>query len=109
MNEIVQGSLIVAGVLLLLVAGIGLLRLPDPLCRSHAVAKAVSLGISLILLGAWVKLGEAGAGMKLLLAILFQLATMPVASHLLARAAYEKNLPRWRERPMDEGTEQPRT
>jgi monovalent cation/proton antiporter MnhG/PhaG subunit len=58
------------------------------------VAKAVSLGISLILLGAWLVLGAEEAGLKLGLAIGFQLATIPVASHLLSRAAYRGGLAR---------------
>lgn len=96
MREVLIAVLMISGVLLMLVAAIGLSRLPDPLCRAHAVAKAVSLGIALILLGAWVALGTAGAGFKLILAIVFQLATIPVASHLLAQAALQLNLPRWR-------------
>lgn len=95
MAEVLTAGLMVSGVLLMLIAGIGLSRLPDPLCRAHAVAKAVSLGIALILLGAWVALGTAAAGLKLVLAIVFQLATIPVASHLLAQAALQLNLPRW--------------
>lgn len=101
MSEILAGCLMVAGTLLMVVAGVGVVRMPDALCRAHAVAKAVSLGISLILLGLWVRLGASTDGLKLALAIVFQLLTIPVASHLLARAVYLKNLPRWRERPVD--------
>ncbi len=94
MTEVAAGVAMLLGVALLVIASIGLLRLPDPLCRAHAVAKAVSLGISLILLGAWLVLGTEEAGLKLGLAIGFQLATIPVASHLLSRAAYRGGLAR---------------
>ena len=57
MSEILAGCLMVAGTLLMVVAGVGVVRMPDALCRAHAVAKAVSLGISLILLGLWARLG----------------------------------------------------
>ncbi len=100
-TEILCAVLMLAGTALMLVAGIGVLRLPDALCRGHAVAKAVSLGIALILLGLWARLEATESGLKLALAILFQLLTIPVASHLLARVVYDKNLPRWRERPVD--------
>jgi multicomponent Na+:H+ antiporter subunit G len=93
--------LVLAGVALMVVAGIGLLRLPDVLCRGHAIAKAVSLGIALILLGTWVRLAGEGVGVKLALAIVFQLSTIPVASHLISRAAYRSGTPLWRERPVD--------
>lgn len=109
MVEVMTGILLVAGVIMMLIAAVGLLRLPDPLCRAHAVAKAVSLGIALILMGTWVKLGDTGSGLKLALAILFQLGTIPVASHLLAQAAYHLEIPRWRQRPvarlMPDGTQ----
>ncbi len=101
MNEILAAGLMVSGTLLMVVAGVGVVRMPDALCRGHAVAKAVSLGISLILLGLWARLGANTDGLKLALAILFQLLTIPVAGHLLARAVYLKNLPRWKERPVD--------
>lgn len=101
MIDALSAMLMGAGVLLMVVAGVGVLRMPDALCRGHAVAKAVSLGIALILLGLWAKLGGTPEGLKLLLAILFQLLTLPVASHLLARTFYAKNLPRWRARPLD--------
>lgn len=100
MVDVMTGILLAAGVIMMLIAAVGLLRLPDPLCRAHAVAKAVSLGIALILLGTWVKLGDTGSGLKLALAILFQLGTIPVASHLLAQAAYHLEIPRWRQRPV---------
>jgi monovalent cation/proton antiporter MnhG/PhaG subunit len=72
-----------------------LLRLPDFLCRMHAVAKGTAFGISLILLAVAVRLGLDEAGLKVALAILFQLATIPVAGHLLTQIAWRKNLPRW--------------
>ncbi len=87
MSDVAVVLLMGAGVAWMLIAAVGLLRLPDALCRSHAVAKAVSLGIAMILLGAWVGLAPLGAGLKLGLAIVFQLATLPIASQLLARAA----------------------
>lgn len=93
MSEILVGVLMGAGTLLMMVAGIGVVRMPDALCRGHAVAKAVSLGIALILMGLWAHLGAKTDGLKLLLAIVFQLLTIPVASHLLARAVYQSGEP----------------
>lgn len=89
-------ALMLGGTAFILIAALGLLRFPDVLCRSHAVAKASTLGIFLVLLGLWLTLGVEAAGLKILLAIFFQVATIPVASHLVALLAREKNLPRWR-------------
>ena len=93
MSEILVAVLMGTGTFLMVVAGVGVLRMPDALCRGHAVAKAVSLGIALILMGLWAHLGAKTDGLKLFLAIVFQLLTIPVASHLLARAVYQSGEP----------------
>lgn len=102
MADFVTALLVVSGALLILAAAIGILRLPDVLCRSHAVAKAVTLGIFLLLLGLWVNLGAEEAGLKVFLAIFFQLVTIPLGSHLVGRLAFQKDIPRWRQRPTDD-------
>lgn len=107
MNEFLTTTLILSGALLMLTAAIGVVRLPDVLCRSHAVAKALTLGIFLMLLGLWVHLGEKQTALKILLAIFFQLVTIPVSSHLVGLLALKKNLPRWKARPINDHRTQP--
>jgi multicomponent Na+:H+ antiporter subunit G len=102
MTTFLTASLLLTGALLILVAAIGVVRLPDVLCRSHAVAKAMTLGIALMLLGLWLHLGEQQSMLKILLAIFFQLVTIPVSSHLLGLLALRQDLPRWKVRPMDD-------
>lgn len=87
-------GLMVAGAVVILIAMIGLLRFPDVFCRSHALGKGFTLGLTLLLLGFWMDPETQVSGLKILAAILFQFITLPVASHLLARLSYEKNLPR---------------
>lgn len=99
MIDFLASLLLVGGAVFILIAAIGLVRLPDVLCRSHAVAKAGTLGIFSMLLGLWLELGVAAAGLKVVLAILFQVATIPAASHLVSLLALQKNFPRWRETP----------
>jgi multicomponent Na+:H+ antiporter subunit G len=102
MNDFLTATLILTGALFILTAAIGVIRLPDVLCRSHAVAKALTLGMFLMLLGLWVHLGNSDAALKITLAIFFQVVTIPVASHLVGLLALQKNLPRWKERPVDD-------
>jgi multicomponent Na+:H+ antiporter subunit G len=102
MKEALVIVCLLLGVGLILTAALGLLRLPDLLCRAHAVAKASSLGIFLLLLGLWLHLGTEVSGFKVVLAIAFQVLTIPLASHLAGMLAHEQALPRWRERPMDD-------
>ncbi|MEM6886125.1 MAG: monovalent cation/H(+) antiporter subunit G [Verrucomicrobiota bacterium] len=100
-RPLLTSILLVVGTLWIFVACVGLLRLPDLLCRSHAMGKAMTLGITLVLLAVALQLGAEKAGLKVVLAILFQFLTIPVAGHLLSLLAYRKNVPRWRHRPMD--------
>ncbi len=79
---------LLAGALLTLAAGIGVLRFPDALGRMHAATKPQVLGVLLLLLGLALRLRTpADLGMIALVAV-FQLATAPVAAQMVGRAAY---------------------
>ncbi|MFC0006237.1 monovalent cation/H(+) antiporter subunit G [Micromonospora siamensis] len=79
---------LVAGALLSLAAGIGVLRFPDVLDRMHAATKPQVLGVLFLLLGLALRLRTpADLGMIALVGI-FQLATAPVAAQMIGRAAY---------------------
>lgn len=77
-----------SGAALCLLAGIGLLRLPDVLTRMHAATKPQALGLLLVLIGAGLRLRSAIDLGTLILVGLFQLLTSPVAAHMVGRAAY---------------------
>ena len=79
---------LIAGAALCLLAGIGLLRLPDVLTRMHAATKTQALGLLLVLAGAGLRLRSEGYVGALILVGLFQLLTVPVAAHMVGRAAY---------------------
>ncbi|MFC4021776.1 monovalent cation/H(+) antiporter subunit G [Micromonospora sp. GCM10011542] len=82
------GVCLVAGALLSLAAGVGVLRLPDVLARMHAATKPQVLGVLLLLIGVALRLrSPVDVGMIALVA-LFQLTTAPVAAQLIGRAAY---------------------
>ncbi|PWU51096.1 sodium:proton antiporter [Micromonospora globispora] len=79
---------LLAGALLGLAAGIGVLRFPDVLDRMHAATKPQVLGVLLLLLGLALRLRTpADLGMIALVGV-FQLATAPVAAQMVGRAAY---------------------
>lgn len=94
-REILIAILALGGALTILISMIGLVRLPDALCRAHALSKGMTLGISLLLCSLWLSLGTELAGFKIIAAILFQFLTIPVASHLLARVVVEQRYPRF--------------
>ncbi len=91
-----QGGLILAmlGCVVLLIAAAGLFRFTDAVSRQHAATKAGTLGLGMILAGAALHGSDWAWGGRVLtiLAILF--VTLPVASHMLARAAAKQQFNR---------------
>lgn len=81
-------ALIFGGILVLLIAAIGLLRLKDIYLQASAVGTAAGLGIAAIILGAlfldfsWLN------AVKAIVAIAAQLLTAAVGTMALARAGY---------------------
>lgn len=80
-------GLVAAGVLLLLVAAAGLFLLPDALARQHAATKSGTLALGLVLVGAAIYAGDAGWTWRVIAILALLIVTLPVASHMLARAA----------------------
>jgi multicomponent Na+:H+ antiporter subunit G len=79
--------LVGAGAALLVIAAWGVITLPDALSRQHAATKAGTLALVLVLLGAWFLVPTVEWAWRLGLILGFLMATLPIASHLLARAA----------------------
>jgi len=101
MRELLISLLLITGSGLFLLAALGLLRLPDPMCRSHGVAKGTCLGILLILLATGLALHGNGVSLLILATGIFQLLTTPISAHLIGRLAFRKNIPLWRTGPLD--------
>jgi multicomponent Na+:H+ antiporter subunit G len=86
--DVLAAVCLLSGALLSLAAGIGLLRFPDLLSRMHAATKPQVLGLLLILAGAALRLQNTVDVTTLVLVGVFQLATAPVAAHMVGRAVY---------------------
>jgi multicomponent Na+:H+ antiporter subunit G len=85
--SVIASLLLVIGAVLLVIAAWGVITLPDALSRQHAATKAGTLALALVLLGAGLLMPSGEWGWRLALILGFLIATLPVASHLLARAA----------------------
>lgn len=96
-------ALVFAGTFLMLLTGLGLVRMPDVFTRMHAATKAASLGVALLLIAAALYFGETGVGTKAVATIIFIFLTAPVAASVLGRAAYARRIPLWDRSVMDEG------
>lgn len=79
---------LVFGAAVCLVASIGVLRFPDFFMRMHAATKAGVAGAGLVLIGVGFAVPSFEIAVKIALANLFLLLTIPVAGHLLGRAGY---------------------
>ena len=85
--DTVSSVLIVAGAALAMLGGIGAVRFPDVLSRMHAAAKAPTLGLLLVALGAAIDIGTLLAWTTLTLVVILQLMSSPVGAHALSRAS----------------------
>ncbi len=83
----IGGGLVAAGGALLVIAGLGLFLLPDALARQHAATKAGTLALGTIMAGVAVLGGTAEWWWRAAAIVLLLFATLPVSSHMLARAA----------------------
>lgn len=88
MIDLIGALFALCGASFVLIAAIGILRMPDLLIRMHAATKAGSLGVGLILVGVCIHFHEMRLMIEAIMTILFIFVTAPVASHLIARAAY---------------------
>ncbi len=85
--------LLVLGSAFMLLAGVGLIRLPDLFLRMSATAKAATLGAALTALGAAAHFGDTATLGKVLVIVFFLLLTAPVAAHKIGRAGYRRGAP----------------
>lgn len=87
-GEVLLALLLLTGCLLALIAAVGLHRFPDLFTRMHAGTKPASLGLVLVAVASAVAINVPGSSVKLLLAVVLQFLTVPVAAHMVGRAAY---------------------
>jgi multicomponent Na+:H+ antiporter subunit G len=84
--------LIGAGSILVLIGGVGILRLPDFYTRIHAAGITDTMGAWLILVGMMLVAGWTLVTAKLVMLLFFLAVTSPLASHALAKAAFMRGL-----------------
>lgn len=96
MTEISTSILLLLGAFLMLLSGIGIIRMPDLLTRMHATSKAGALGIGLMACGYMVFYSDSvSLVVRALAMIVFVIVTAPIAAHVLARAGYFVGIELW--------------
>jgi len=86
--DVVAAVCFLLGAFLALVAAIGILRFPEILARMHSGTKPQVIGLIFMLVGLGTQLRDLAATGLLVLIVLFQLVTSPVATHMMARATF---------------------
>jgi multicomponent Na+:H+ antiporter subunit G len=102
MKEILIMILTGLGTLFILLAAIGMLRMPDFYTRTSVTTKAVTLGIGLILCGAALYFYDIAVTSRVIAIILFIILTAPVGAHMIGRAAYRSGNKLWDKSVMDD-------
>ena len=102
MTDTIIGIIATLGTLFVLLAGIGILRMPDTYLRMAVTTKAATLGIGLILVASAIYFNDLSTTTRVVAVIIFILLTAPVGAHLIGRASYIKGNKLWEKSVMDD-------
>lgn len=100
--DIVAAVLIGIGLLLAVVAAIGLNRFGGVLMRLHASSKPQTLGLLLVFTGVSLHVGSWTLAGFLLVVLIAQMTTVPAASIMVGRAAFRRGFVRGGDYAIDE-------
>jgi multicomponent Na+:H+ antiporter subunit G len=97
-----SGGLLIAGATFALLAGIGVLRMPDVFTRMQASTKASTLGLGCLLAAVALRNPELSFVIRSASIAAFMLLTTAVSAHVIARAAARGGAPLWEGTLIDE-------
>lgn len=95
MSEILVSVLLLAGAAFMVLAAVGILRLPDLPTRMHASTKAGAMGAMLTMGGVALHFAEGAVVARAIAFIVFILLTAPIAAHVIGRAGYFTGIALW--------------
>ncbi len=102
MNETISNTLVLIGASFLLLAAMGVLRMPDLLMRMQSASKASTLGIGCVLLAVAFHFPGMSVNIRVITTIAFFFLTAPITAHLVGRASYFVGVPVWKGTVIDE-------
>ncbi|MGF1694070.1 monovalent cation/H(+) antiporter subunit G [Vibrio kyushuensis] len=89
MIDLIIAFFVLTGAMLMLLASLGLNRMPDLLTRMHATTKAGALGVGLIVVGFCIVFwDDTSIVVRAMAVVAFVIVTAPIAAHVLARTSY---------------------
>lgn len=105
MSQWIAGACFLAGATLAMLAGVGVVRMPDVFTRMQASTKASTLGLGFLLLGLVIEQPALAIVMRAVIIVVFMMLTSAVAAHVIARAAALTGSPLWEGTRVDERPE----
>ena len=102
MTDIAIMIIVTLGALFVLLAALGIVRMPDLYLRIAVTTKAATLGVGMILIGAAIYFNEASITTRALAIVFFLLLTAPVGAHLIGKASYYVGIPLWKRTVVDD-------
>lgn len=87
--------LLLGGAIFMLIAALGVIRMPDLLIRMHATTKAGALGGGMMVAAVAVHFDDPAVMFRAVAIVVFIFLTAPVAAHIIGRAGYFVGVPLW--------------
>jgi multicomponent Na+:H+ antiporter subunit G len=91
--ELAAIGFLLGGVFFMLLAVVGLLRMPDTYLRSQTTTLAATFGKIGVVLAVACTFGDVSVTLKAALSVIFLFVTAPIGAHLIVRAAYRDRSP----------------
>lgn len=103
-TSVLVPAFLLLGALFMLLSAVGILRMPDLYTRMSATSKAASLGAGCMLTAVAIYFHETAVTTRVVATIAFIFLTVPVAAHVIGRAAYRAGVPLWKGTSRDDLT-----
>lgn len=88
-NSLITLILIYTGIIFIIIASVGIIKMPDVYTRMSATTKAVTFGVGFILLGVVFHFNSTAVLLKSAAIFIFLLFSIATASHVMGLAAYK--------------------
>lgn len=95
MIDIIVAIFATISAIFILLAAIGIIKMPDTFLRISATTKASTFGVGLSMLCAAIYFQDKAITFKIIAIVSFLLLTAPVGAHLLCRACKIIGIPQW--------------
>lgn len=102
MRDVFTIAFLVVGGTFVLLAAVGVVRMPDLFTRLQVVTKAATLGVSCLILAVAIHFADLGVATRAGLVVLFFFLTAPISAHIIGRVAYYGGIPTWEGTGLDE-------